>query len=121
MVPSPWHAVILTLGTYRILRLLAWDDLPPVVRAREWLLGIQWKRTGTSNSMQGLTAEQAHLAVSYKRPLLAHLWLCAFCLGFWVSLAVYLLWRFEPVVTLYLCAPFALSGAVGLVAKNWDP
>ncbi len=94
MTPSPWPAVILTLGTFRLLRLLAWDEFPPVARLRNVLL--------------------------YPRSLLIDLFSCPFCLGFWLSLAVYLLWLWQPAGTLYGAAPFALSGAVGLIAKNWD-
>lgn len=93
-IPSPWVAAILTLGTFRLLRLLAWDEFPLVLRAREWLLR--------------------------DRSLLAALWTCPFCLGFWLSLAVYLLWLWQPTGTLYGAAPFALSGVVGLIAKNLD-
>jgi hypothetical protein len=93
-IPSPWVAVVLTLGTFRLLRLLGWDEFPPVLKAREWLL--------------------------HGRPLLGDLWGCPFCLGWWLSLAVYLLWLWQPTGTLYGAAPFALSGAVGLIAKNLD-
>lgn len=121
MIPSPWVAVILTLGAFRALRLLAWDDLPPIVRVRAWVLGEQTHRTGSSNSLSGLTSEVPATTVSYRRPLLAHLWFCPFCLGFWLSIAVYLAWIFEPRITLYIAAPFALSATIGLLAKNLDP
>lgn len=57
----------------------------------------------------------------YDRPLLAHLVHCPFCLGWWVSLATYLWWLLTPTWGLYVLAPFALSGFVGLVSKNLDP
>lgn len=57
---------------------------------------------------------------AYRRPTLAHLVHCPFCLGWWVSLAcVAAFWVTDLV--LYPLLPFAVSGAVGLVAKNLDP
>jgi hypothetical protein len=59
---------------------------------------------------------------AYSRPTLAHLVHCPFCLGWWVSLATYVLWLALPDPWMMaLAAPFALSGAVGLIAKNLDP
>lgn len=66
------------------------------------------------------TSEVSQVRAAYDRPLLAHLVHCPFCLGWWVSLAVYIAWLLEPRWTLYAVAPFALSGAVGIIAKNLD-
>lgn len=100
MIPSPWVAVILTLGTFRILRLLSYDTFPPIFKARIWFLS-KWPERWIES--------------------ISELWTCVFCLGFWLSLAVYLLWLWLPTETLYIAAPFALSGAAGLIAKNLDP
>jgi hypothetical protein len=59
-------------------------------------------------------------AWSYRRPLLAHFLFCAYCVGFWISLLVYLAWVFFPTEAVYGAAPFALSAAVGMLAKNLD-
>lgn len=45
---------------------------------------------------------------------------CPWCLGFWLSVGAYTLWRLEPKATLILAAIFALSAAVGLIAQNLD-
>lgn len=64
-------------------------------------------------------SEVENVRPAYDRPTLAHLVHCPFCLGWWVSLATYLAWlAWDPV--LYGLAPLALSGAVGLLAKNLD-
>lgn len=56
----------------------------------------------------------------YRRPLLEEFLSCPFCLGFWVSLVVYGCWLAAARPTLYAVTPFAISGAVGLLAKNLD-
>jgi len=94
-IPSPWAAIVLTLATFRLLRLIGWDTFPPIASARERLL-------------KG-------------RTLLGELWGCVYCLGFYVSLVVYLFWLWTPKWTIAILAPFALSGAVGLLARNLDP
>lgn len=115
MIPSPWIGLVLALATFRLTRLVGWDDLPPVVRARAWALG----ESVTARSRPA-GQEDVYVYV-YKRPLLAHFVHCPFCIGFWLSAAVYVAWVFEPRGTLYVAAPFALSAVVGLVAKNLDP
>jgi hypothetical protein len=65
-------------------------------------------------------SEAVAVRPAYDRPTLAHLIHCPFCVGFWISLATWLTWlAWHPVE--YGMMPFAISGAVGLIAKNWDP
>lgn len=114
MIPSPWIAVVLALGTYRIVRLIGWDDWPYAVRLRHWLGGRNERNKGEkvfANDERG----------TYMHPTVAKFISCPWCVGFWLSVIVYLAWRFAPTETLYALAPFALSAAVGLIARNWDP
>jgi hypothetical protein len=67
------------------------------------------------------SSEVANVRPAYDRPVLAHLVHCPFCLGWWVSLAAWLAWLQWPSGTLLALSPFALSAAVGLIAKNLDP
>lgn len=120
MIPSPWHALVLVLGVYRIVRLIGWDDLPPIERARDWLVGADLERRGSSNTLAGLTSEEPELVWTFRRPVLNHFIHCAFCQGFWVSVCAYVAWIEEPHWTLTVLAAFALSGAVGIIAKNLD-
>lgn len=124
MIPSPWAAAVLTLGTYRLLRLVGWDDFPLVYKTRAWVIGEFWVRDETDGAitMPGKHAdsEVEEVRPAFRRPMLAHLISCPFCIGWWISLTVYLLWLWQPTGTLYAAAPFALSGAVGLIAKNLD-
>lgn len=105
MIPAPWEFVLLTLGVFRLVRLVGWDDLPPVAAVRRWLTG---------------TVEDGEYE-RHRRPLLAHFLACPFCVGAWLALAAYLLWLWQPEWTVAVCVPLALSAAVGLAAKNWDP
>ena len=121
MIPTPWVALVLALAAYRLVRLIGWDDFPPVLRVRSWVTGAELQANGSANAGFAANVDPPIMVWTYRRPLLAHFLQCAFCQGFWVSVAVYLGWRFEPTGTLYALAPFALSGAVGLIAKNLDP
>lgn len=144
MIPSPWVTIILTLGAYRLLRLIGWDDFPPVLKVRSWLIGEHWvplqddptfSMYATQNTVDAARAEARgepslpgkqpdseadHVRPAYRRPLLAHFIHCPFCVGFWISVAVYVAWLEFPTETLYALFAFALSGAIGLISKNWD-
>ena len=111
MIPGPWIGIVLALAVFRLYRLLAYDDFPPVERARAWVLGEKISK--------GPYVDGNHYV--YDRPLLAKFWQCPFCLGFWLSAVVYVLWIYWPTGTLYGSFAFALSGAVGLITKQLDP
>jgi hypothetical protein len=98
LIPSAWVGVVLGLAAYRLTRLAGWDEFPLALRIRAWIIGEAW-----------------HLVEA-----LAHLFRCPFCIGWWISLSLYVAWIFLPQETLYFAAPFAISGFVGIVAKNLD-
>lgn len=120
MIPSPWVGLVLALGVYRIVRLIGWDDLPPIAALRDRAVGARLVRVGTQATLDGLTTDEPDVYWEFDRPLLNHFLHCAFCQGFWVSVLAYVAWIEEPTWTLYVLAAFALSGAVGLIAKNLD-
>jgi hypothetical protein len=138
-IPDPWAAVVLVFGAYRLTRLFGWDDWPPIYRVRAWATGERWVPEAFADppewpaplvapteepvEMPGKTPESevSDVRVAYSRPTFAHLVHCPFCLGWWVSLATYAAWNLSAGWTLWLIAPFALSGAVGLLARNLDP
>lgn len=97
MVPGPWEFALLALAAFRLTRLIGWDVFPPVERVRDRV--TRW------SGEAGLVTE-----------LLA----CPFCLGAWISLAVYLAWWAAPRPTLAVATVAALSAVVGLVAKTLD-
>lgn len=97
-MPGTFELVVLILAAYRVWRLLALDELLDPIR--DPLLGLKGD--------------------DFARPALARFLGCPFCFGFWISLAIYGAWLSAPRPTLYAMAPFAISGAVGLIAKNLD-
>lgn len=111
MIPTPWEAAVLALGAFRIVRLIGWDDLPPIENLRNRITGMTVYNNSTDSGRH----------YRYRRPVLAHFLGCAFCQGFWVTAGVYGLWLLEPYWTLRIATLFALAAVVGLIAKNWDP
>lgn len=105
MIPTPWEFALLALGAFRLTRLVGWDTLPPVARARARLLR-------TRGSPDGV--------VWHERVLLGELVECPFCIGFWICLACYGAWLLAPTAALVVLTVLALSGVVGLLAKNLD-
>lgn len=113
VIPSWWQFTLVALGAYRLTRLLGWDDWPPIYKTRAWLLGEKWFYPSQTN---------AHPPrVAYDRPLTAKLFHCPFCLGWWVCLTCWGTWLLFPRFAVVALTPWALSGVVGLVAKNLDP
>jgi hypothetical protein len=121
VIPSPWIGLVLALGSFRLTRLASYDDFPPIARFRAWLVGAQGEATGSQAAHMGLSNDTVVIVWKYKRPLLAALLGCVYCIGFWISLAVYLLWLFVPTQLLYGIAPFALAAATGIIARRLDP
>lgn len=101
MIPTWWQAALLTLATARLWRLLAVDDMPWLVRARNRLVG----------------AVEINSTWDFARPTLAQMIQCGWCLGFWCSLTVTACWWLTPHRTLVAAVPFAVSTGVGLLAR----
>ncbi len=121
MIPTPWVAFVLALGVYRIARFLGWDDFPPIVRVRDWVTGARVITTGTHAARTGLSADVVTHDIEYRRVWLMQLLSCPYCIGFWISLATYIAWVFEPKWTLYIVAAPALSATVGIMTRWLDP
>lgn len=121
MIPSGLVLVVLALAAYRACRLTGWDDFPPVAWVRAKITGEKIVSTGSFNARHNLTDEPLESTYSYRWPTLAHFLHCAFCSGFYWSVAFYLAWLEWPRYTMYVAVPAALSALVGLIAKNWDP
>lgn len=120
MIPQPWIAIVMMLGVYRVVRLVGWDEFPWVAKIRAWATG--------ETSHYNPTENRDHAVVRHKHPTLHHFLNCPFCQGFWWSLGTYVCWVLVGAPgaidaeswMFYGLAPFALSGAVGLLTKNLD-
>lgn len=125
MIPWTLTCVILALATTRLVRLVGWDDISAGVRER--ITGLtdlaynEWAETIWTAQQNGHDPwERIGVPISRRRFYLAKLMRCPWCVGFWLSIAVYWAWFFWPYATLTVVAPFALSEVVGLIAKHLD-
>lgn len=106
MIVPGWLALALLLGaSFRVYRLIAHDTI--LNRPRKWLVGLgDWKEGDT-------------VPDGYREWLT--IWLeCPWCCGFWVTVAWWGAFEMWPHGTLVAAAPWAISGAVALVAKHLD-
>jgi hypothetical protein len=109
------------LAISRVVRLVGWDHMPFLVKARAWVTGEYRTSNGSTNARLGVTNEQVQTTVAHRRQWIADLISCPFCLGLWLSAAVYVAWRFEPRWTLYGAVPLAISTLVGTWVRFLDP
>lgn len=121
MIPSPWVAAILVLATHRLVRLVGWDHLSILVKARAWITGQHATNSGSTNTRMNLTSERVEFQVAHRRAFFDELFGCPYCLSVWLGTAVYVAWYFEPWWTMTMLAPAALSSAVGMVSRWLDP
>jgi hypothetical protein len=104
---EPWEFVLLALAAFRIWRLLAVDTI--LDGPRQYVLRLGWRW------MDGdpiPTKYRRHWAIFLE---------CPYCLGWWLSLGIYLLWVWLPTETVFVATPFALSAALALIRSNLDP
>jgi hypothetical protein len=88
--------VILALASFRLTHFVLQDVLFESVR--NWI----WDKFPVESS------------------LLGYLFTCPWCLGFWVSLTVFICYTILPTQTLFAAFVFALSAVVGLLSKFED-
>lgn len=92
-IPDWWQFLLLATANYRLWRLLAVDEIGD--RPRNWLLDrAPWMQK----------------------------WLeCPWCAGAWLAVGWWGAWQAWPHGSLVAAAPFAISLAAGLIARNLDP
>lgn len=136
--PTLTDLTLLALATYRLARIIGWDDI--TIRLRGWVTGVPdrdydfwvhvleqelaaghdpW-RSGLRGRVDGPTGKIDRPPVTHARWDLAKLLRCPWCLGFWLSIVVVACWLSWPRGTLFAATPLAVSAIVGLVAKNLD-
>lgn len=82
---------VLALAAYRLTRLVTTDTLLEPLRER-W-----WRRFPPSTQPGYLVT-------------------CDWCTSMWISAPLVLMYSIYPTATVYVCAVFALSAAVGIIA-----
>jgi len=108
-VPAPWEFILLALAAMRFTRLIGWDSITDPIRSR-----LTGHHHGSHRN------EGRRVGSRYDRPEWMLFLTCPWCLGFWISVVVWLAWLGWPNATLIACTPFAVSATVGLVVKNLD-
>lgn len=99
-IPDWWEFAILSLGSYRVWRLVAVDTITEPIRDRVFRM-----------------AEYQAGREDRYRFKLDELVTCPWCLGFWIAIAVWGVWQLVPHATLVVLTPFALNAAVGYMGK----
>jgi hypothetical protein len=100
-IPGWWEALLLALAAWRVFHLIAFDDLLDRPRRYVTRLSPSWHAEGDA------TGER------YREGLAGFL-TCPFCLGFWITIAVWAAWLVFPTETVWVAVPLALNaGLVG--------
>lgn len=117
-ITSPLWLIINALAAYRLTRLWVADMLPPLPRIRdavETRAHQSWDYQGIGPDT-GDPKRERTWHVYGGTPPLAYLVTCAWCSGYWISLAVFLAASLIPsTVWAFLAVPLAFSAVVGLL------
>lgn len=99
--PGWWEALLLTLASWRLFHLVAFDDILDRPRRYVTRLNRTWRQEGDATGDD------------YRENLAGFL-TCPFCLGFWVALSWWAAWLVFPTETVFVAVPLALNaGLVG--------
>lgn len=98
--------VVVALAVARAWRLAAVDDMPLLVSLRHWVQGTTI-----------VSSEVTH----HRRPWIAKLIECPWCLSVWLAPLALALARYSPGVAFWILGGLAVSELVGLTVRNLDP
>lgn len=124
MIPSLSILVVLALAAFRATRLVAEDTISDPFRSR--LFRWAWDDENLVDDGHGHqvpTARTRHGAADERRLFdgwrtwVWMLFTCQWCLGVWISTAVYCAWRWGGDVALSILAVLAIAGLQGAVAQ----
>lgn len=112
--------VLLGLASFRLTRLFAADTITVALRDR--LYRFAYDDTDPEKMLayaRSIDAEQGMVAVPKAawRTWAYALWTCQWCLGVWISIAVYCAWRWGGDVALAVITIAAVAGAQGALAQ----
>ena len=117
-----WPFLIVALGVYSITRLISIDSI--IDRQRTWLFdrfppdGYQTKNRPNPKRCTFISSGD-HYYVT-KGHKLGELISCPWCMGFWVSLAVFAAFIAWPVGTTFALVPLALRVIPGMIESLLD-
>lgn len=123
-ITSPLWLIVNALAAYRLTRLWLADMLPPLPRIRDAVERAAldhwgpYRRTFEPRPSDHEPTEDDGrvLRIYGGTPPLAYLVTCAWCSGYWISLAVFLAASLIPTaVWAFLAVPLAFSAVVGLL------
>lgn len=119
MIPEPFELLLLAVGGFRLVRLVGWDTItePP----RRWLTGYSDDGAPSLGETDYDPATGDPIRHSKARVYVSTLIRCPWCIGFWLSIALYATWLVLPLAVEVVMVPLALSATFGLIAKNLDP
>jgi len=103
--PTPFVFLLICLAAFRTTRIVGWDTVTDVWRRRLTGLG-DWGG--------------GELPPDYRRGLDSFLH-CPYCLGFWISLVWFAFYEIDPTSATIVAWPLAVSAAIGIIAKQFDP
>jgi hypothetical protein len=117
-----WPLLIVALGIYSITRLITKDSI--VDRQRDWFFqrfpheGFTTKiRPNPKRCSFIVTGDHYYVTVGHKLGELVH---CPWCMGFWVSAAVFGAFILWPVGTTFVLVPMALRVIPGMIESILD-
>jgi Protein of unknown function (DUF1360) len=105
-IPNWWTFFLLALASFRLWHLLSEDTILDVPRRKLVRLPLDWE-------------EGRPIPASYRAGL-ARFINCGWCLGFHVSLWVYILWLIVPSVVMPACVVLSLATVVPFLAQWAD-
>lgn len=105
--PHGLELVILALAAFRLVRLIGWDTITRPLRERICALS---ERDG-----------HEYVGKRQPRPWLQEWIHCPWCMGAYVTGAVWISWLVWPHFTMGVATLLALMALVGLISKNLDP
>lgn len=120
-----WPLLIVALGIYSITRLISIDSI--IDRQRDWFY-LRFPREGQTIKIGSpfpgrgrcqfiVTGDQYYVTVGHK---LGELVSCPWCMGFWVSLAVFGAFILWPVGTTFFLVPMGLRVIPGMIEAILD-
>jgi hypothetical protein len=91
LINQPFLFIILSLGAFRLTRLLTQDTIAEPVRE------TIWKKFPPSTAF-------------------GYLWTCNWCMGFWVAVFVFSMWLLAPEFTIVVSLVLSISTIIGLIS-----